>query len=67
MDNQEQMVYSVEYEMSEVVFYQNVTAYSFEDAKRQIRERNTNVHIRAVSIIDILSYDGQEEQQETKQ
>jgi hypothetical protein len=66
MDKQEQLVYSVEYEMAEVVFYQNVSAYSFDDAKRQIRDRYTNVNIRAVSIIEIQSNDGREEQQETK-
>ncbi len=67
MDNQTQNVYSVEYEMSEVVFYKTVSAYNFDDAKRQIRQQYPEVVIRAVSIIDNLYDEGQEEQQDTKQ
>jgi len=65
MDNQT-IVYSVEYEMSEVVFYKTVSAYSFDDAKRQIRQQYPDVHIRAVAIIDNLYDEEQEDQQETK-
>ncbi|OFD77335.1 hypothetical protein BWGOE8_32030 [Bacillus mycoides] len=32
-------VYSVEYEMAEVVFYKKVVAASFDDAKNQIRQQ----------------------------
>ncbi|EJQ13415.1 hypothetical protein IE3_02314 [Bacillus cereus BAG3X2-1] len=55
MDNETKSVYSVEYEMAEVVFYKKVIATSFDNAKSQIRQQYPDVHIRAVSILDDLT------------
>ncbi|MDA1632701.1 hypothetical protein PDK11_07470 [Bacillus cereus] len=54
MDNETNSVYSIEYEMAEVVFYKKVVATSFDNAKSQIRQQYPDVHIRAVSILDDL-------------
>lgn len=66
MNNKEQTVFSVEYEMSGVVFYKTVLAYSFEDAKKQISQRNPHMLIRAVSLITDPQYNEQEEQKESR-
>ncbi|MEK4745675.1 MULTISPECIES: hypothetical protein [unclassified Bacillus (in: firmicutes)] len=67
MDNETKRVYSVEYQMVEVVFYKKVVASDFDDAKSQIRQQYPDVHIRAVSIIDNPYDKEQEEQQENKE
>ncbi|MBJ8054932.1 hypothetical protein JDS87_24025 [Bacillus cereus] len=54
MEHETKSVCSVEYEMAEVVFYKKVVAFSFDDAKSQIRQQYPDVHIRAVSIMDGL-------------
>ncbi|MCW9132783.1 hypothetical protein OF830_17940 [Bacillus paramycoides] len=54
MDNETKSIYSVEYEMAEVVFYKKVVASNFDEAKNQIRQQYPDVHIRAVSILGDL-------------
>ncbi|MBE2975821.1 hypothetical protein [Priestia megaterium] len=65
MDNKEQ-VYSIEYQMSEVVFYKNISAYSFDEAKRQILQQHPNANIRAISIMEENNEDDEEHQLETE-
>jgi hypothetical protein len=50
--------FTVEYELSGVVFFRNVTATNFEEAKQQIQSGQPDAQIRAVSIIE-----NQEEQE----
>ncbi|PQZ47980.1 hypothetical protein CQZ94_28225 [Bacillus sp. MYb209] len=54
MEHETKSVYSVEYEMAKVIFYKKVLAFSFDDAKSQVRQQYPDVHIRAVAIMDNL-------------
>lgn len=58
-DNQK--IFTVEYEQSGVVFFRNVTAHNFEEAKQHIQSSQQDAHIRAVSIVE-----NQEEQEITE-
>ncbi|WP_242238154.1 hypothetical protein [Bacillus cereus group sp. BfR-BA-01316] len=54
MEHETKSVYSVEYEMAKVIFYKKVLAFSFDDAKSQVRQQYPDVNIRAVAIMDNL-------------
>jgi hypothetical protein len=52
MKDNNQKSYTVEYELSGVVFFREVTAANFEEAKQQIQSGQPDAQIRAVSIIE---------------
>ncbi|MEK4029320.1 MULTISPECIES: hypothetical protein [Bacillaceae] len=55
--NEKKDIYTVEYELSGVIFYKNVTAFNFEEAKQQIKSNFLDAKIRAVTILENEEYD----------
>ncbi|MFB3167679.1 hypothetical protein P5G62_011225 [Neobacillus sp. 179-C4.2 HS] len=50
--SKKQDIYTVEYELSGVIFYKNVTSFSFNEAKQQIQSNFLDAKIRAVTILE---------------